>query len=268
MIMNNNNQSNANNLNEVFTPSTRSSYRFFNSASSVDNTSLSFTYWNSLLKITMNPIIVQDGSANKVDTNNHIDIYLSPSKAQMFLHCIQLFRSNPNAYENIGVNTNKGIIFIANGKKMYGEKGTFIVINLINNENGKKEGEAAYEINTDVYAITNYSGGTDFSKNYDYSCDIELDMIETLLKSFIEAYTNAVASSILEANKFNDNRLFSFIKDARDKLGISKNESSSNKYNKSSWFNNNGNNTISSESPKVNSADYDEVMNEISSIMD
>ena len=32
--------------------------------------------------------------------------------------------------------------------------------------------------------------------------------------------------------------------------------------------NNNGNNTISSESPKVNSADYDEVMNEISSIMD
>ena len=112
MTTNNNNQ-NQNANNEVFTPSTRSAYRFFNSASSVDNTSLSFTYWNSLLKITMNPIIVQEGSANKVDTNNHIDIYLSPSKAQMFLHCIRLFRQNPDAYQNIAVNTNKGIIFIA-----------------------------------------------------------------------------------------------------------------------------------------------------------
>lgn len=267
---NNNNNQNQNTNSEVFTPSTRSAYRFFNSNSSVDNTSLSFTYWSSLLKITMNPIIVQEGSANKVDTNNHIDIYLSPSKAQMFLHCIRLFRQNPDAYQNIGVNTNKGIIFIANGEKMYGKKGTFIVINLINNENGAKEGEAAYEINSDVYAISNYTGGNNFDKYFDYSQDIELDMIETLLSSFIEAYTNAVASSILEANKFNDNRLFSFIKDAREKLGIPKGDSNgSGKFNKSSWFNNNGgNSSVSSESPKTNSAEYEDVMNDIASIMD
>ena len=197
--MNNNNQTFQGNggSNDVFTPSTRSSYKFFNSTSSLDKTMLTFTYWNSLLRITMNPIIVQDGSANKVDTNNRIDMYFSPSKAQMFLHCIQTFRKNPDAYKNIGVNTNKGIIFIANGEKMYGKKGTFIVINLINNENGAKEGEAAYEINSDVYAISNYAGGNNFDKYFDYSQDIELDMIETLLSSFIDAYTNAVAYSIL-----------------------------------------------------------------------
>lgn len=267
--MSTNNQ-NVNN-NDVFTPSTRSAYRFFNSASSVDNTSLSFTYWNSLLKITMNPIIVQEGSANKVDVNNHIDIYLSPSKAQMFLHCIRLFRKNPNAYQNIGVNTNKGIIFIANGEKMYGKKGTFIVINLINNENGAKEGEAAYEINSDVYAISNYAGGNNFDKYFDYSQDIELDMIETLLSSFIEAYTNAVASSILEANKFNDNRLFSFIKDAREKLGIPRGgESSGNKYNNNvSWFKNNGgNNSVTSENSRtINTDEYEDVLDDIASLM-
>ena len=265
-----NNNSSQNSSNEVFTPSIRSAYRFFNSASSVDNTALTFTYWSSLLKITMNPIIVQEGSANKVDTNNHIDIYLSPSKAQMFLHCIKLFRKNPDAYENIGVNTNKGIIFIANGEKMYGKKGTFIVINLINNDNGEKEGEAAYEINSDVYAISNYNGGNNFEKYYDYSQDIELDMIETLLNSFIEAYTNAVASSVLEANKFNDHRLFSFIKDTREKLGITRDTTGgSSKYNKSNWFNSNtGNNSISAESPKTNSAEYEDVMNDISSLMD
>ena len=266
--MNANNQTFQNNGGEVYTPSTRSTYRFFNANSTIDKTVMSFTYWNSLLKITMNPIQVQEGSANKVDTNNHIDIYLSPSKAQMFLHCLKTYRENPDAYKNIGVNTNKGIIFIANGEKMYGKKGTFIVINLINNENGAKEGEAAYEINTDVYSITDYAGGTDFTKNFDYSEAIELDMIETILRSFIEAYTNAVASSVLEADKYNNNRMFSFIKDAREKLGIKTESSGGGKYNKSSWFNSNGNTTVSDSSPKINQAEYDEVMNDISSIMD
>ena len=90
---------NTNNQSDVFTPTVRSAYKFFNSNSSVDNTVMSFNYWNSLLKITMNPIIVKEGSANKVDTDNHVDIYLSPSKARMFLHCIQEFRKNPDAYK-------------------------------------------------------------------------------------------------------------------------------------------------------------------------
>lgn len=265
--MTNNNSNNQNGGNNTFSPSTRSSFRFFNSTSKVDNTCLNFTYWSSLLKITMNPIIVQEGSANKVDTNNHIDIYLSPSKAQMFLHCIQQFRANPDAYTNIGVPTNKGVIYIANGEKMYNVKGTFIVINLIGAD-GSKEGEAAYEINTtDVYGIVNYVNSNDFEKYTDYSSSIELDMIETLLKSFVEAYTSAMASSVLEANKANDNRTFNFIKDAREKLGI-KSENSSSKFNsKSSWYNNNST-SVNSESPKINSTDYEDAMNEIASLLD
>lgn len=259
---------NTNNQSDVFTPTVRSAYKFFNSNSSVDNTVMSFNYWNSLLKITMNPIIVKEGSANKVDTDNHVDIYLSPSKARMFLHCIQEFRKNPDAYKNIGVNTNKGIIFIANGKQTFGHDGTFIVINIINNETGEKEAEAAYEFNTkDFYGITNYMGGSDFTKYYDYSDSIELDMFENLLKSFINAYTNAVASSFMEVNKYNDARQFSFIKDVRENLGITR-ESNSN--NRSNWFkNNNGNNTtVSSNNHSNNSMSYEEVIDDIQSIMD
>lgn len=270
--MNNNfNNQNNNGGNEVFTPTTRSAYRFFNSNSSIDNTTMSFNFWNTLLKITMNPIIVKEGSANKVDTDNHVDIYLSPSKAQMLLHCVREFRKNPDAYTNIGVNTNKGIIFIANGDKMFGHGGVCIVINLINNETGEKEAEAAYEFNCDTYAITDYMGGSDFSKDTSYANSLELDMFENLLVQFINAYTNAVASSIMEANKFNDARQFSFIKDVRDKLGISKNDGGSKNYNRSSWFNNNGNNSssVSSESSKNNnSSTYEDVMNDIASIMD
>ena len=236
--MNNNNYNNQNNGgNDIFTPTTRSAYRFFNSESEIDNTSMSFNFWNSLLKITMNPIIVKEGSANKVDTDNHVDIYLSPSKAKMLLYCVKEFRKNPDAYTNIGVNTNKGIIFIANGDKMFGHGGVCIVINLINNETGEKEAEAAYEFNTkDLYAITS---------------------------------TNAVAASIMETGKFNEARQFSFIKDVREKLGISKSDGSKN-YNRSSWFNNNGNSSssVSSEGSKNNSSTYEDVMNDIASIMD
>lgn len=270
-IMNNNNYSGQNNGgNDIFTPTTRSAYRFFNSESEIDNTSMSFNFWNSLLKITMNPIIVKEGSANRVDTDNHVDIYLSPSKAKMLLYCVKEFRKNPDAYTNIGVNTNKGIIFIANGDKMFGHGGVCVVINLINNETGEKEAEAAYEFNTkDLYAITNYMGGSDFGKDSGYADSLELDMFENLLVQFINASTNAVAASIMETGKFNEARQFSFIKDVREKLGISKSDGSKN-YNRSSWFNNNGNgsSSVSSESSSNNSSTYEDVMNDIASIMD
>jgi hypothetical protein len=266
----NSNKSNDNN--EVFTPTVKSAYKFFNSNSAIDNTCMSFNFWNNLLKISISPIIVKEGSANRVDTDNHIDIYLSPKKAMMLLHVFEMFRQNPDAYKNIGVGTNKGIIYVANGKNTFGEGGTCIVISLIDNETGNKQGEAAYEFNcTDDYAITDYLGGSDFGKDYSYSKDIELDAFETLLKSFINASTNAIAASIMDANKFNEARTFSFIKDAREKLGIPRNDSGSNKnYNRSSWFNNNnGNGSVSDSTPRNNNtSSYDEVMNDIASIMD
>lgn len=270
--MSNYQNNNTGSNNEVFTPTTRSSYRFYNANSSIENSVMGFSFWNSLLKITINEVIVKEGSANKVDTDNHIDMYLSPSKAKLFLQAIQMYKSNPDAYMNLGVNTNRGAIFIANGRNMYGRGGTCIVINLINNETGEIESEAIYEFNTkDVYIITDYQGGTNFRKDTSYANILELDMFENLLIQFINAYTNAVASSIIECNKYNDNRQFSFIKDVREKLGISKSDgSSSRNYNRSNWFNNNGNtsSTVSDNSSKHESSSYDDVLADIESIMD
>jgi hypothetical protein len=153
---------------------------------------------------------------------------------------------------------------------MFGHGGVCVVINLINNETGEKEAEAAYEFNTkDLYAITNYMGGSDFGKDSGYADSLELDMFENLLVQFIDASTNAIAASIMDCGKFNEARQFSFIKDVREKLGISKSEGGSKNYNRSSWFNNNGNSSVSSDGSKNdNSASYDEVMNDIASMMD
>lgn len=266
-IMSNNYQNNNAN-NEVYTPSTYSAYRFFNSDSQLSKTTMSFSYWNSLLKISISEIIVKEGSANKVDKDNHVDMYLSPSKAKMFLEAIRLFRTNPSIYTNTGVSTNKGAIFIANGDKMFGRGGTCIVINLINNETGSVESEAVYEFSTkDLFVITDFIDGN-FNKDDSYANNLELDMFENLLVQFINAYTNAVASSYMECNKFNESRHFSFIKDVREKLGISKGDGSKN-YNRSSWFNNNGGgSTVSdSSSRNDNTSSYEDVMSDIESMM-
>ena len=268
--MTTNNQNTQNGRDEVFTPTVRSSYRFFNSDSEIDKTSMSFNFWNGLLKITINPIIVKEGSANKVDTDNHVDIYLSPAKAAMLLHTIRTFRQNPDAYKNIGVSTNKGAILIGNGNIMFGHGNTVLIIYLIDNDNGDQKAEAAYEFNShDAFGIANYGGGSDFERYTGYSKDIELDQFETLLKAYIEASTNAIAATVMDANKYNDARMFSFIKDARDKLGIPKN-SGGGYNNRSSFFNNNsGNGTVSSSSPRTNdTSSYDDVVNDIASIMD
>lgn len=263
-----NNYQNNNTNNEVYTPSTYSAYRFFNSDSQLSKTTMSFSYWNSLLKISISEIIVKEGSANKVDKDNHVDMYLSPSKAKMFLEAIRLFRTNPAIYTNTGVSTNKGAIFIANGDKMFGRGGTCIVINLINNETGNVESEAVYEFSTkDLFVITDFIDGN-FNKDDSYANSLELDMFENLLVQFINAYTNAVASSYMECNKFNESRHFSFIKDVREKLGISKGDGSKN-YNRSSWFNNNGGgSTVSdSSSRNDNTSSYEDVMSDIESMM-
>lgn len=271
-MANNSYSSNNGRNDEVFTPTTRCQHKFYNSDSSIDNTCLSFNYWNNLLKISINPIIVKEGSANKVDTDNHVDIYLSPSKALMLLNCVKEFRKNPTLYDNIGVNTNKGLILIGNGAKMFGHGGACVVIYMIDNETGEQLAEAAYEFNVaDHYGIANYTGGSSFTRFTDYSDSLELQQFEIILESFINAYTNAVASSIMEVNKYNEARQFNFFKDVREKLGIQRSEGSGRNYNRSSWFGNNsgGGSSVSSESRKNNeSSSYEDVMNDISSIMD
>ena len=153
---------------------------------------------------------------------------------------------------------------------MFGHGNTVILIYIIDNENGDQKAEAAYEFNShDAFGIANYGGGADFERYTGYSNDIELDQFETLLNAYIEASTNAIAATVMDANKYNDARMFSFIKDARDKLGIPKN-SGGGYNNRSSFFNNNsGNGTVSSSSPRTNdTSSYDDVVNDIASIMD
>ena len=272
MNTNNNNQTNTN---QEYSPTVHSGYKFFNSSSEVDKTSLSFDFWNGLLKVVITPIIVQEGSPNKMDNDNAVAIYLSPSRAMLFLKCVREFRQNPNKYDNLGVPTNKGVIYIANGS-MFNDSGVLLCIDLID-VNGQVTAKYAYQFTSELFAIQNYTANnsiSDQTRYTDKSDGLELDMLEIVLDQYVKSATSAMAASIMDASKFNDNRLFSFIKDVKEKLGITSG-GRSNSYNKSSWLNsssatnnNNSGTRSTNDSVKPNQVDYNEMLSNIESLME
>lgn len=255
--------------NEVYTPETRCSYKFYNSESTLDKTAMSISFWNGLLKLSISPIVIKDDGSSRIDTESHTDIYLSPSKASMLLYYFRDFRHNPDKYTNVGVNTNKGIIFIASPKQ-HNTKNPVIIIDLLD-ENGAKKAEAGYEFNSEYFAVTNYMGGTDFSKDNSYANSIELDTFEMILKTFIESATSAIAASVVEATKFSADREFNFMKDVRNKLGIQFSSGHSNnvRSNSSAFFNKN-NNIYSDSSKKNNNTvdSYEDIISDVASMME
>lgn len=273
--MNTNNNNQANNNNQVYSPTVHSGYKFFNSGSRVDKTSLSFEYWNGLLKVIITPIIVQEGSPNKMDDDNAVAIYMSPSRAYLFLKCLKEFRRNPDKYTNLGVPTNKGVIYIANGS-MFNDEGILLGIDLID-ASGNVTAKYAYHFTSELFALENYTaniGIGDQTKYTDCSTDLEVDMLEIVLDQYIKSATAAMAASVMDANKFNDNRLFSFIKDVKEKLGITS-SGRSNSYNKSSWLNsssatnnNNSGTRSTNDTVKPNQVDYNEMLSNIESLME
>lgn len=262
--------SNSNKSNNVYNPEVFSGIRLYNSSSEVDSTTLGFSFWNGLLKIAINPLIKQEGSANKVDKDNVIAIYLTPIKAAILLRIAKEFKSDPDKYTNCGVNTNKGIIYFTNGKREFNKNSKFLVIKILDNDTGNILSSAAYEFNNnDNFAIVNYNGGTDFSRNYESAIDIEFDMFVNVLKTYNESATNAMAASIIDCSKFDSNRTFNSLKAIKEKLGI-KYEGNNNE-NRSSFFNSNSGNgnysSTSSNSSASNVEDYDKLIDDLDGLL-
>lgn len=253
----------------IYNPEVFSQVRFFNSSSQVDNTSLSFSFWNGLLKISINPIIVNNGSANRVDKDNAISIYLSPLKASILLKFAKEFRDDPKKYMNSGVNTNKGIIYLTDGKDEFNQDSKFLVIKIIDSTTGDCKSQAAYEFNkSDHFGIINYTNKNNFTRYYDGADIIELNLFINVLDSYIKSATSAYAASVMEASKFDSTRTFNSLREIKEKLGIKyegKNNNNS-EGNKPSYFNlNQGNSqTTSNNYSQVNNIDdYDALVRDL-----
>ena len=233
--------SNSNNKKKDFSPTTYSPVKFFNSESSVDPSSLNFAFWKSLLRIS-----------------------ITPMKAKLFLQYANDFRKDPNKFTNVGVGTNKGIIYLTSGKNEFGVDSLFVIIKIIDFEHNEILSCAAYEFNRNIFGITDYTEGTSFNQNYDYAQFIEFDMFLDVISSYVGSVNYAIAASVVDNNKYDVSRLSTKITSIQEKLGIDFKKSSSG-VNNSSYWNNNGNKNSS-----ANPEHYDnlnQLVDDISSMM-
>lgn len=271
---------NSGNKKEVYSPTVYSPVRFYNTEQeSVDKTTMSFSYWKGLLKITINPVKVSQGSPNEIDKDNNSTIYLSPMKALLLYKYGKMFLNDPNKYINIGVPTNKGIIYFTNGKQEFGltRDTMIVVVKTIDSDSGNITSEYAYEFNSEYnFGVSNWTGGSDFVKDYSYSNSIELEMFLSVLKTYSDSSSYAYAASVADAMKNESNRNYNSFKAIQEKLGISSGNKSSSYNNNKSYFNNNNgnsnnqfnnNNMNYSNSSSPDNIDYEDLINDINDMM-
>lgn len=229
-------------------PTTYSNVRLSNPTSSVDPSSVTFSYWKGLLRLEVTPMKLNADSTYNYDRDNSVSVFLSPTKAFMFYQQMLAFRQNPDAYVNIGINTKSAVMYLTNGVSEFGEdnKGIFLVIKSVN-EHGEVTSAIAYQFKTssnDYYGIVNYVGGSNFSKNYDFAATIELDILIRVFDNYIDAIGGAYAATVVDASRFSTNTIIGRINAIHDKLGIEYSGSGNKRRgsNASEFFNNNGNN--------------------------
>lgn len=264
-----------NNRSEVYSPTTRCGYKFFNNDSAVDKTALDIAYWNGLMKLTFLPIITKDDGSVRLDVERKSDVYLTPTKALQLLHYFKVFRENPKAFQSAGVPIKGGICMVSPPGKTGNTKNAknICILAMKVDETGEITNEFAYEFTSNSTVVVNYTGGKDFETDDSYAVDMELDVFEKILATYVESSTSAMAASVLEANKYNSDRDFSFMKDVRTKLGIQQPSSTSNSYNRGSYSiftansgSSNGGSTGSTDVPVA--ANYDEMLSEVEAMLD
>ena len=246
--------------NKPFEPSVYSPYRMNNGESQIDKTCLTFSMWNKNLKISISPR--KENSEEMVfDMEHGISIYLNHTKAMMFAHEVKNFLRDPDTYTGSGVASGQGVITISNGKELGFEKPVLIIRKM--GENGEVVSSFAYEFKTDYhYAIRNYTGGSDFSKEIEEYKNLEIEQMLTMLEEYYKAMTYTVAYTVIEGNKFNNDRIMNNLKSIAEKLGVEVargNSQRGSSFNSATSFFNNGGNNTKSESESFPAATLDDI---------
>lgn len=211
-----------NNEKKNYSPSVTSGYRFGNPESTIDKTSLSFTYWNKLLKVSIAPKKETEDGSISYDHENAGSVYLSHTKALILHDEIVKFLEEYNegkAPSNVGVSSgSEGLIYICNGEEFNAE-GPCLVIRKID-ETGHCTSTYVYEFRRNIHSsILNYVEKTAKFESRYYD-QLEIVQFCNLLKSYYESMTMAVAYSIQETNKYDNSRMNTKLKIIGEKLGV------------------------------------------------
>ena len=238
-----NSYSNNKDANKPFEPNVYTAYRWNNAESNVDKTCMTTGIWKQLMKIGIFPIKETNGDNISFDMENGLIVYLNHAKAKMLANELRNFLHDPDTYNGVGVSSGQVTITISNGSE-FGTKNPIFVIRKVDDV-GNVTSSFAYEVKSDYYfAIRNYTGGREFSKEIETYRNLEIEEMIMVLEDYCKSMTYAVAYSMMDANKYNYDRALGRINSIADKLGIEVNRTStkgSGFSSSTSFFNNAGN---------------------------
>lgn len=238
--------------NDVFNPTVYSPYKMNNAEGIVDQTCISFNFWNNSLKISIFPKKSTTGADGQplFDYDNGISIYLNHSKARIFAEELKKFLSDPVQFDNSGVSSGQGLITVSRGVD-FNSPAPVIFIRKIN-ENGAVVSSFAYQTKGDYYfSVRGYNENGSFEKHTDDYKYLEIYQIITILEEFYKAATYAVAFTVYDQFKFEHNRQREWRNSVSAKLGIEvpSGGSSNRSYSSTSYFNNSSGKPASNPMP-------------------
>lgn len=204
-----------------YKPTHYSNYRMSNIESTVDQTVMTFTYWNGALKISIVPLKPGSNAENVAfDYDNAIDIYLNHSKAYILASEIERFMADPERFNSSGVPSGQGLITISNGKE-FGIDCPCMVVRKID-EQGLPTSYYVYQFKNDYhFSVRNYDAKQgSFDKVTDDYADMEIYQLKLLLEEYYKAMTGAVAYSVVDANRYEQRKIMNSLNSICDKLGI------------------------------------------------
>ena len=210
---------------------------------------LGFTYWKGTLKIS----IAEMGSANEGRNNELAYIHLSPMKARLFADCVQKIIKDPETFDIFGVDSGSGETrgFIAIGRDM-GKPYLFIA--RVNND-GSYESSQKFIFNEDYHYALKVNDINKLSYQKIFYNNSELEEFRDLLVDYAKAASGAIAASVWDIGRYENNKVHNLIKKIGEKNGIDTGSQSSNRsgYSNNSFFSNqNDSNNKSSNSTKKN----------------
>ncbi|MGL5752613.1 MAG: hypothetical protein ACRCXT_18900 [Paraclostridium sp.] len=219
MSLGDTNNSYNNNKKKPYQPKVYSPYKMSNTESAVDQTQFSTSFWNNMLVLTIAPMVQNNGKDIAFDHDNAASIYLSHTKARMLHDELEMFIQDPHQFNNVGVNSGMGLIYISNGAE-FGVTTPVLVVSKINPETGVPESSYAYQFKQSYhYSIRNYDGNTaDFDKIY--HDNLEIEQLKTLLRSYYEAMTGALAYTVVDNMKYDMSRINTKLDSCTEKLGV------------------------------------------------
>lgn len=222
----------------------------------VDPSSLSYSFYNRMLKLSISPLKMNNGDKVSYDHENAAVVWLTHTKARI-LHA-EILKVLKGEISNGGVPTGtEGLVRFIDGKEL-GVNNYCLVINKVN-ESGEVTASYAYEFKQKYhYAVENYDP-KDSSHKKSFINDLEIQQLLDVLESYYIAMTGAVAYSVMDANRFTTNTQNTKIDLIMSKMGIDYKPGTTSRSSSSYFDSNKGSSSSESDGRGMRDATMDDL---------